>query len=90
MAASKKPSRVKQTTSNAARAIRAPKVTSTKVNTPERQAEVNAWRGERPAGGGRADYIAWAAENPNKTSNAARNLSNAKPKKPKTPKPPKT
>jgi len=89
MAASKKPARVKQVTANAARLIKAPKVTSTKVNTPERQAKVQAWRAERPAGGGRADYIAWAAENPNQISNAGRNLANARVKKPKAPKAPK-
>jgi hypothetical protein len=89
MAASNNPARNKQLNTNAAKRIKAPKVTQTKVNTPERQAEVNAWRAERPAGGSRADYIAWGAENPNQISNAGRRLAAARPKTPKTAKPPK-
>jgi hypothetical protein len=49
-------------------------ITETKVNTPGRQAEVSDWQKERPAGGNRADYIAWAKENPNQRSNSARRL----------------
>ena len=48
--------------------------TTTKVNTPERQAEVSEWQSERPKGGNREDYIAWAADNPNRASNAARRM----------------
>ena len=94
MAASKKPARVKQVTANAARTIRKPKTTTTVVNSAERTAEVEAHKARRPGlpGNGpisREAMIKWQDGNPNKISNAARNLANAKPKAPKPPKAPK-
>ena len=70
-----KESRESRLNSNAGKRIKnTASITNTKVNTQERQNEVEAWQEQRPRGGGRADYIAWAAENPNQRSNAARRL----------------
>ena len=82
MGISSSPKRQKQLNSNAAKKIKAPKITQTKVNTQARTDEVATFKAERPAGGSRADYIAWAATNPNMKSNAARRLAKA-PRKPK-------
>jgi hypothetical protein len=87
MAASRKPARVKQVTANAARALRKPKTTTTKVNSAERTAEVETFKAARPKAPNRENMIAWAATNPNMKSNAARNL--AKSRAPKSPKAPK-
>lgn len=92
MGASNKPKRVAQVTSNAGRIVRTPKTPTTKVNSPERAAEVEEFKAARPGkigngGISRGSMIAWAATNPNLKSNAARNLAkNRKPKPPKTPK----
>lgn len=55
--------------------------TGTKSNTPERTAEVNAWLGNRPKGGGRgvaaahSEWVAWGRQNPNRASMASHALS---------------
>ena len=82
MAASKKPARVKQVTANAAKTMRKPRTTTTKVNSAERTAEVEAFKASRPKSPNRENMIAWAATNPNIKSNAARNLAKSKPAKP--------
>ena len=82
MAASKKPARVKQVTANAAKTMRKPKTTTTKVNSAERTAEVETFKAARPKAPNRENMIAWAATNPNIKSNAARNLAKSKPAKP--------
>ena len=84
MAASKKPARVKQVTSNAAKTMRKPRTTTTKVNSAERTAEVEAFKASRPKSPNRENMIAWHETNPNLKSNAARNLA-----KSRAPKPPK-
>jgi hypothetical protein len=85
MAASRKPARVKQVTSNAAKALRKPKTTTTKVNSAERTAEVETFKAARPKAPNRENMIAWAATNPNMKSNAARNLAKSRTPKPKKP-----
>ena len=88
MAASKKPKRVAQVTSNAGRKNKTVKpTTTTKVNTPERAAEVEEFKASRPKAPNRENMIAWAATNPNLKSNFGRRLANSKP--PKPPKAPK-
>ena len=82
MAASNKPARVKQVTANAAKTMRKPRTTTSKVNSAERTAEVEAFKESRPKAPNRENMIAWAATNPNIKSNAARNLAKSKPAKP--------
>ena len=85
MAASKKPARVKQVTSNAAKTMRKPKTTTTKVNSAERTAEVETFKDARPKAPNRENMIAWAQTNPNFKSNAARRVARNKNLKPKPP-----
>ena len=82
MGISSSPKRQKQLNTNAAKAIKAPKVTQTKVNTQARANEVEAFKANRPKAPNRENMIAWAATNPNMKSNAARRLAKA-PRKPK-------
>jgi len=49
-------------------------ITTTKVNTPERQAEVDAWLAERPKAPNNVNMPEWAAKNPNGASNSARRM----------------
>jgi hypothetical protein len=44
----------------------------TKDQKAARSKEVQSWLSGRPEGGSRAEYVAWAAKNPNRVSNAAR------------------
>ena len=82
MAASNNPARNKQLNTNAAKKLKAPKTTQTKVNTQARADEVEAFKASRPKAPNRENMIAWAATNPNMKSNAARRLSKS-PRKPK-------
>lgn len=75
-------------TSAAARGMRVGSTTPTKGpdggTSPERQAEVDAWKRERPRGGGRgvaaphADWVAWGSRNPNRASMASKTMEAAK------------
>ena len=78
MGNSNNPERQAQLNSNAARAMKGPKTTETKNNTQERANEVEAFKASRPKAPNRENMIAWAANNPNKKSNAARRLNTAK------------
>ena len=78
---SRSKSRQSQLTSNAAKTLKsAPKATTT-VNSAERAQSVEAFKENRPRNPNRESMIAWAATNPNLKSNAARRVSNARPKK---------